>query len=256
MKKTILLVLLSLSLTLFLDGCKKENMCDCIKSTGSDIRSDRDASPFHFISLEGKIDLVLTQDTTERIYVVSGRHLIDNIETTITAETLYIRNHNICNFVRSYGRHITVYASVKFLRELLYKGAGDVTCTNTLVGLTGSDTIIGAESFEGSGSIVLNINAKASNLAVHTGPADIRLIGTVHNLYLYAAGNGVIHTDDVPGENIYVENGGTADMYIRSSTSSTSFLQAHVYGTGNLYCKGTPSTINRNLSGTGQLIFQ
>jgi len=255
-KKKFAYFLLFITCSLFLSECKKDNLCDCFKSTGGDIRSERNTNPFHYIWLESKIDLVLTQDTIEHVAVVAGGHLIDKIETTVSHDTLFIRNHNICNFVRSYGRHITAYVSVKFLREVLYWGAGDVSCTNSLLGLSGNDTIIGFESFEGSGNVVLNIKAKASNLAIHTGPANIQLTGTVPMIYLYNFGNGVIHTDDVSADKIYLDCDCTGSNYIRSSSVQNSLLNASILGTGNVYCHGIPGTLIQNDSGGGKLILE
>jgi hypothetical protein len=246
----------SLFVLLVFGGCKKENMCDCIKSTGSDIRSDRDATPFTIIQLEGKIDLVLTQDTIERIYVVAGKHLIDNIETSVSSGTLFIRNHNTCNFVRSYSRRMTVYASVRYLRNLIYLGAGDVTCSNTLMALSGSDTIIGVDSREGSGNILLNVNAKLVNATIETGPADIRIIGSANQIIAWETGNGVIHTDDIPCSNVHAHDDGTADMYIASSAAPGSALSADIFNIGNIYCKGTPAQVKKNRTGNGNLIIQ
>ncbi len=255
-RNKVLTILFFIPFLLLVDSCKKENMCDCVKSTGSDVRSDRPACPFKWISLEGKIDLVITQDTTERLYVVAGRHLIDNIETSVSAETLYIKNHNICNFVRSYGRHITVYASVKYLRELLYYGAGDVTCTNALTSAGGADTLIGVESFEGSGNIYMNVSAPYSNFLIHTGPANIYVQGSVQNLYLYNIGDGQINTTALAVNYIHVENGGSGDTYIRSTGSASSYLRANIYGIGNVYCKGNPANFLPTYSGTGRVILE
>jgi len=241
---------------LFFSECKKENLCDCFKSTGGDITSVRNVPPFHYIHLEGKIDLVLTQDTVEHVSVVAGGHLIDKIETSVGHDTLYLRNHNICNFVRGYGRRITVYASVQYLRELLYWGAGDVTCTNTLTGLTGTDTIVGVQSFEGSGNVALSVNAKASNVTIHTGPPDIHISGSVSGFYVYNTGNGVIHTDEIRADRIYLTSDCTGDTYVRSTATTSSYMKVDIHGIGNVYCTGTPATLLQTQTGSGKLILQ
>jgi hypothetical protein len=255
-KNTIFYNFLMLFCILLFSECKKENLCDCFKSTGGDIRSERNVAPFHYIHLEGKIDLVITQDSIEHVAVVAGGHLIDKIETSVGHDTLYLRNHNICNFVRGYGRHITVYASVRYLRELLYWGAGDVSCTNTLTGLTGTDTIVGVESFEGSGNVAISVNAKASNIAIHTGPSDIRVTGSVSGFYLYNTGNGEIHTEGISANRIYMTSDCTGNTYIRSSATPASYMKVDIHGIGNVYCSGTPATLIQTQTGSGKLILQ
>jgi hypothetical protein len=242
-----------LLLCLFLlSGCIKENLCDCFHSTGSDIREDRDPHPISKIQLEGKIDLVLTQDTTEHIYVVGGKHLIGQIETSFGQDTLFIRNHNICNFVRTYNRRMTVYVSVHHLNDLLYNGAGEVSCTNTL-----RDSVLGVESRDGSGHVDLTLATSTSYATIHTGPADIRLRGSAPLMYVYSAGNGVIHTEGIQSEQIYLTNRGTGDLYVGSTASPSSILSLSLSAIGNVYCKGRPGTIQiLNESGSGKLIIQ
>ncbi|MFI5151525.1 MAG: GIN domain-containing protein [Bacteroidia bacterium] len=244
-----------LFLLLILSGCKKENLCDCIKSTGNDVTSDRPASPFNTIQLEGKIDLVLTQDTIEHITVVAGKHLIDNIETSISGSTLLIRNHNMCNFVRSYGRRITVYASVHRFSHLLYNGAGDVRSTNTLLAL-GSDSTLYIQSDDGSGNVNLNVNAKILNSTINTGPGNITLTGMASTMNLRGTGFGVLNTTGLTCPHINLTNDAVSDMYVAINTPAASYLNAQVYNNGNVYCKGRPSTLIQVVKGNGKLYFQ
>ncbi|HXC04628.1 MAG TPA: DUF2807 domain-containing protein, partial [Bacteroidia bacterium] len=229
---------LALVLSLFSSCSKQPAICDCFKSTGSDAHEDRPVSPFTNIQLENKVDLVLTQDTVEHIYVVAGKHLIDKIETSISGGTLYIRNHNICNFVRSLGREITVYVSVKNLNTINYDGAGNVTCTNTL-----RDSCIDIESHDGSGIVTLDINARVIHTTIHTGPADIRVTGTTPLLYVYSGGNGVIHAESIACPQIYLTEGGTGSLYAASDGSVNSLLDYEIDSPANVYFYGHPAHI-------------
>ncbi len=241
-----------LSGMLLLAGCSKEPaICDCFKGTGMDSHQYRTATPFTNIQLEDKIDLVLTQDSVERIYVVAGSHLIDKIETSISGGTLYIRNHNICNFVRSMGRRLTVYVSVKNLNTINYDGAGEVTCTNTL-----RDSCIDIESHDGSGSVNLNINAQVIHATIHTGPADIRVTGTTPLLYIYSGGNGVVHAESIACPQIYLTQAGTGALYAATDGSVNSLLDYEIDSFANVYFKGHPARIEKVITGTGQLIYQ
>jgi hypothetical protein len=243
-----LLVLLSF---VFLDGCTKGPLCDCFKSTGSDISQDRDVSTFSQIQVENKVDVVLTQDTLERIRVVGGKNLIDEVETTVAGGCLYIRNHSSCNFMRGYSKHMTVYVSVHNLNTLYFNGAGSVACTNTL-----HDSLFTVLATDGSGSVNLTVTAQYISASINTGPASIRISGTANEIYMYSAGNGVIHTDDIPCKEIHLHQHGTGDLYSASLPGSpSSLLDAELTSGGNVYCKGHPSILQNKQSGTGQLIF-
>ncbi|HXC07097.1 MAG TPA: DUF2807 domain-containing protein [Bacteroidia bacterium] len=240
---------------LLLWGCKKENMCDCIKGTGNDVASDRPAIPFNTIQLEGKIDLVMTQDVQEHITVVAGKHLIDNIETSITNNTLFIRNHNMCNFIRSYGRHITVYVSVHTFSHLIYKSAGNVTSTNPILALAPDSTLF-IESDDGSGNVNLTVHAKAVNSTITSGPGNITLSGDAGVLNLYGTGFGEINTEGLLCPRVFLTNDAVSDMFVSINTNSASYLNAQVFNNGNVYCKGHPGTLVQWVRGNGKLYFQ
>jgi hypothetical protein len=251
MQKRLTLFMIPISALLFVSGCKKENICDCFKSTGADIRESRSTSTFHEIQLEGKIDLVLTQDTTEHISVVAGKNLIDEVETSISGGRLYIRDHSTCNFVRGYSRHKTVYVSFHHLNTLYFESSGSVTATNTL-----QDSLFDIESIDGSGSINLNVNEKVVYTNLHTGPADIRVGGNTPLMYMYSGGNGVIHTDGITCHQLYLTNRGTGDLYISFTADTSSILNAELTSTGNVYCSGRPAKLTKTETGTGKLIIQ
>jgi hypothetical protein len=243
------------SALLLLTGCKKDNLCDCFKGTGNDIASDRAATPFQTIQVEGKIDLVLTQDTIERITVVAGKHLINNIETSISNNTLFIRNHNICNFVRSLSRKITVYVSVNQFNHLIYKSAGDVTTTNTIRSLE-ADSTLTIESADGSGEVHMTVNARVVNATISSGPGDIYLSGNAHVMSLYGTGLGAIHTENMLCPTVYLTNDAVSDMYVSINSCTTSYLNAQVFNNGNVYCKGHPGKLVKWERSAGKLYFQ
>jgi hypothetical protein len=240
-------VLFLFSPLLFLSGCNKDICDECLTKTGDDVQSIRTASSFNQIDLEGKIELVLTQDTIERIAVVAGKNLIDKIETSISSGLLTIRNHNTCNFVRSFDRKITVYVSVHHLQSLLYNGAGDVNCVNAL-----TDSLISVNSIDGSGTVNLKLNAQTANATLTSGPADIYFTGTAPLLYVYSGGNGTIHTENLVCSQIYLTNNGTGDLSV--NTSGT--IQAILTGSGNVLCYGHPSNVQKSESGSGRFILR
>ncbi|HVG13277.1 MAG TPA: DUF2807 domain-containing protein, partial [Flavisolibacter sp.] len=111
--------------------------------------------PFNEIDINDNIDLVLTQDTTEKIMVEAGSSLAPNITTSIRNNTLFIRNESSCKWLRSPSEKITVYVSVRKLIRLTYNASGKVTTTNTIK----ADGIT-FFSDEGAGNIDIDLEAK------------------------------------------------------------------------------------------------
>jgi hypothetical protein len=93
----------------------------------------RAAPPFHQIDVYDNINVVLTQDTIERIAVEAPQHIEPVITTRIEAGILTLRNEGSCTWLRSPAEKITVYVHLKKLDKILYVGSGHIRSTNTLV---------------------------------------------------------------------------------------------------------------------------
>ena len=226
-------------------SCKKENWCDCVKNTGKIIKEERTVSPFTEVELYNNVNLFIKQDSIFKISVEAGNHLISLIETSVTNNKLTIKNHNKCNWVRSYEKPINVSISVKNINHIIYYGSGNITSTNTL---TGSD--LNVESFYGGSSINLSVNVETIHSAIHTGPADLNISGYATISYVYCAGNGFIRFDNLYTNDTYLENKGTGNCYVW--VNSTFVAELHYIG--DVYYKGDPHSITTDITGTGRLI--
>src|SRR5687768_11370858 len=109
MKKTILPVILFLSLCT-LHGCKKGS-CD----SGSFVLEERGITAIREIILYDHINLVIYQDSTEKLMVDAGEHMQGDIETFVAGHVLTLRNNSSCNWLRDPSEKITVTIYTKDL---------------------------------------------------------------------------------------------------------------------------------------------
>lgn len=216
----------------------------CITSTGTIIQKERSVPEFSQIEVYDKIDLIITEGSGQRCIVEAGSNLQELILIEVNGSTLSIRNDNTCNFMRSYKKKIKVYLTVTKLNNIILRGSGDVTSTNTL-----RDSLFGVESWGGSGSVRLDIDTKVSFATIHTATADITFTGKCPLLYAYSTGNGEIHTEDLNADQVYINNSGTGNCFVRANN----FLYAEIGHTGDIFYRGKP-TIEKTVSGTGKLI--
>lgn len=226
-------------------ACKKENRCDCFKSTGSIITESRDITPVSRIFLDDNINLVLTSGDTALLRVEAGSHLLPLIKTTIDGNEIRIRNNNTCNWARSYKHKPTVYLTLPRVDYIEYSGSGDISMTNTFT----CDTIA-VNSWDGSGSINLDLDCRASHLNLHTGPADINVKGRAAESYIWSAGNGMVHGENLITNFSFVQHKGTGNCYV----NVTHELHAKISWTGNVYYRGNPQIVDSGISGKGKLI--
>ena len=99
-------------------SCKKENLCDCVKTTGSHKVEYRSLQNFRCIYLKDKMDLYITQDSSYEVRVEAGSNLMGLIKTELDGETLKVFNNNRCNWVRGYKHKINVYVSAPYFKHL------------------------------------------------------------------------------------------------------------------------------------------
>lgn len=222
-------------------GCNKPA---CFDEGGPVSKSARTAIAIKKIELYDNINLVLTQDSVERITIEAPRFLTPNISTAIDQQVLTIRNNVDCNWLRNPDEIITVYVSVKSLEEITYNGSGHITSTNTLT----SDRLF-FYSYEGAGNINVSMQADVGGAYIHQENADIILSGTCNRFFSYTNARGTIDFKNLLVQNMVIEYGGVRDAAIHV----TNELDAIIYHTGNLYYRGTP-TIKKVTHSSGQLL--
>lgn len=238
-------LLLFFLFTTVLFSCKKEGPA-CIKSTGTNTVQIRTITSFNNIELSEDINLILQQDTIESITVSGGENLLNYVETSVEGTTLFIKNKNKCEWLRDYEKEkIDVIVHFKDLTKLTYTGSGDVTNTDTLH-LNDFEIL----SQYASGSINLYVDADEFYSKVSDGTVDITIKGRSNLSYIYSAAVGRIDHSGLISPNAGVYNEGTGFVKIYANTH----MNVQLYGSGNIYSYGNPSTITKDIRGKGKLI--
>jgi len=126
MKQTILLI------SIFLWSCQRGD--DCFTNKGANGSVSRKLEVFDKISIENRLNLIITQDSVKAgDIVISGpENLLEEITTEVSDGWLKIKNTNTCNFVRSYDYELTVKVFLKDLSLLNVDGIASVKTEDTL----------------------------------------------------------------------------------------------------------------------------
>ena len=243
MRRTKQLFLLFISLVQM--ACNKESAPDFVQTTGELTQVERTTAEFNEIELNNSIDLVLTQDTVNRIIVEAGRNLIPDILTDVNNGKMVIKNSNKFNFLRSYKKKIRVLVHYKKLIQLTYRGAGNISCTNTL-----NDSVFTFDNHKGTGDIQLDLNLQEAHFNIHTGQCYLKLSGSAALNYLYQAGNGYTDAGELQTGYTFVTNKGTNDLKVNAGY----LLYAQINYLGNVYYKGTPTELSSDITDKGKLI--
>ena len=137
---------------------------------------------------------------------------------------------------------IEVYISSQDYNEINVDGSGRVSANNlNLDELT--------LSINGSGNVNSILGLQHLNLNL-TGSGDANIVGDAVRGEFSLSGSGNIYSSNFSQDTVYVKVSGSGDVHIKVSA----FLDVTITGSGSVYYKGNPPTINQNISGSGKLI--
>lgn len=229
-------------------SCKKENLCDCVKSTGPTNVIYHDVQNFRCVKVSDKINVFLIQGKGYEVKVEAGRNLQPLIKATLNGDTLCIFNANRCNWVRGYKHEINVYVTAPYFKYLLHNGVGPMKSLNRLV----QDTLTCRTN--NSGEIRLDADIGVIMCSAH-GNGDIYLSGATNNLQNDYTGTNFLYASELTvRQYIYLHSVSIGHAYVNAPTNGVMDIQ--IDRAGNVYYTGTPARINLQRIGKGELIQQ
>ena len=234
-----------LVILLLMTACNREQLDDCYTRTGPMVTEERPSGYFERIELYDNVNLVLIEGNQPTLKIEAGQKLLDAIKTEITDSTLLIRNTLKCNWVRSYDREITVYATAPALHEIRYEGSGDVRTAGPVTLDSLQVSIWG-----GAGTFDLDLHAYQLNLALHYGTVDLHVKGKAVLTTIFANSYGPFYCNDLISNIVYIRNSGTNNCHVHAEH----ILEAEITSVGNIYYTGNPYELKSSISGSGKLI--
>lgn len=242
--KFVKISLLLLLIALF-PACKKENRCDCIKRTGSIITETRYINSFDQVFVENNLNVFITQDSTFNVKVEAGENIIPLIVTEVIDGTLYIRNRNRCNWTRSYDKPMNVYIQMPVIKYITSNGTGTIKSLNTIT------TDMFDIRTKNSGNIDLTINNSKITSHMH-GSGDLTLHGTTNEHSCDIGGTAFLNCKDLQTTYTWVHTFSTGLCYV----SASNLLICSIDQIGDVYCYGSPVTVQETKRGAGQLYLK
>jgi len=235
---------LLLFMVLFI-SCHRDTADDCFTPVGATITDTRLCDSVSVVELYDNVDLVLVAGNSASLSVECGKNIIDQITTKCDNGVLTIRNENTCNWVRSFNRRITVYATLPFLNEIRYESSGDVSTQGQL----NADSLR-LNIWGGAGSFVLDLKVTKLKLAMHYGTADVTVSGQSLITTIFANSFGPFYCQNLLSHIVYIRNSGSNDCYV----NARDILETEIASVGNIYYRGNPYEIKTNITGNGKLI--
>jgi hypothetical protein len=226
--------------------CKKDNGCGCFNGTGAVTSETRQLPVFNNVYVEDNVNLIFQEDTMQKVEVQAGKHLLHNIITEVSGGVLNIHNKNMCNFIRRYDIPIKIFIHYKRNQvwQIRTKGTGTITSANAF---TGDSIDLSSES---SGDISFEMGGQCRTFTHQHGAGDITLTGSCDQVLIYSKGTGFTITENCVNNYTWVYTNTTGKITVDPS----GLLITIIDGSGNIYYKGTPGTINNTENSTGKLL--
>jgi hypothetical protein len=240
-----LLILIFPLMALLLIRCGKDEGV-CVSTTGKIITQDRSGPSYHSVEVYDNINLILTQDSTNTgIKVEAGENLIDGITTENSGGRLVLRNINSCNWLRSFNVPVNVYLNFQKLDTLIFRAAGNVTCTNEW-----TNEVLFFNVIEGAGQANLKLKAFKSFLYIMYGTVTINVTGLSQVTFISSHGYGPVHAENLHSKFTYMNTSSPNDVYLNATVE----LSVKITNIGNVYYCGNPTEVNTDITGGGKLI--
>lgn len=228
-----------------------------VRGSGVATTVDRKIDGFDQIELSLGANLDITVGPEFKVLLTCDDNLVDLITTRVRGRTLEIDSKG--SF--STREDIRLEITVPKLTELAVDGSGTVTL-NKLSGDDFTLDISGSADVTCDGSVAdLRIMIDGSGDAEFTGLAadridielsgsgDIALAGTCREMSVEIPGSGYVDARDLKCQDVIADISGSGNVDVWAENS----LDGSVSGSGDIRYWGTPSDVNRNVSGHGRI---
>ena len=259
MKRNVIAILFFLA-SLMATSCSK---VDALFNNGEPIAETREVeSHFCTITMYNNVNVNLVHDERPHLELTCPKNLINKVTTEVEGDTLFIRNENDFNWLRSYDYSIDLTVYYDSLREVNFASVGDLRGSDSIkgYGLQSIDTTGGANAtiwirnfnlniIEGCGDIDLTFNCNVVKNNFTNGTSCVTLRGIAEYTEIIMRSYGVVHAENLFSNFARVQSHSTNDAYVWAKTK----LSVWLYSIGNVYYKGRPWIV-KECTSDGQVI--
>jgi len=212
-----------------------------IKGNGNVVTVKRTTSDYDGIAVGGSFDVVLIKGKEGTISIEGEENIIPLIETEVNGNILQIKYQKNTNI--STTKRLTITVTYNDLEKISIGGSGNITSEDVI---KSNDLSI---SLGGSGNITLKVDA--DDLSVNIGGSgNVKLTGNSDDLSCSIAGSGSIKAYDLSTDTLNASIAGSGSIKITVSRK----IKAKVVGSGSVYYKGNPSSVDSKSVGSGEVV--
>lgn len=241
MKNFTTLFICSFFILLWFQSCGMDRN-KTITGNGKIIKKEFSIQDYESIYLSGSADIVYQHRSDQKPYLqlCIDENILSYVEVKIENKQLIIRPKDGGNIHPSRFR---IYTNSKNLNKVKIAGSGDVhlkgevNSKNMYVSISGSGGVASDSLY--CDKIELDIS----------GSGGVQMAGVANEATYSLSGSGKVRAYDFMAQKVNCKVSGSGDMFIYCSKE----LVSQVSGSGNIFYKGNPKKLKKDISGSGEI---
>ncbi len=205
------------------------NSCTSVRGSGNVVIEERVVQSITKVVISGQGQLILSQNDEESLYIEAEDNIMPLIETTISDDTLFIRNEAVATAVTTVP--IKIHLTIKNIASLESAGLSQIHAANIEVDQL---QIIGS----GLGKIMIDSLTANKTIILLADDSNAELNGTVQSQEIDVSGHADYRAAELESQTVTVNIGGTgtATVWVEES------INGIVNGNGDVLYYGVPET--------------
>lgn len=215
----------------------------CEEANGADAEQSFDLDSITDVTLNISASVYIKQGTEQAVEIHGKEDAIDRLELDVVNGLWEIE---FPNKECMKNHELKIYITVVDINSVKVSGSGDIYMDEDTISLNHPLEY----TISGSGRINALLDVTEVNTTI-TGSGDLNLSGLAGKNEIRVSGSGKIKAFDLISTDceIKVTGSGDAEVYVDGGS-----LDVKISGSGKVKYKGTPGSINIDISGSGDLV--
>ena len=212
-----------------------------VVGTGDVVTENRNVSGFTGVSSSLSADIDLRQSSTFKVSIEGQKNIIDLVEMEVKDGTLKLRFKK--GYSMTYKKTLKIQVEAPNFSYLGMLGSGNVRANGALSGEKLDISISGSGDFDLTQLQYADVKVNIS------GSGDVDLGGTTERAELSISGSGDLKAKNLKAQSVRCRVAGSGDV----SCFAAKELDALVSGSGDIRYSGSPTSVKKKVSGSGDI---
>lgn len=212
-----------------------------VSGNGNMRTETRSVAGFSEVAVGGPFEVEITPNADFGLIIEADENLLNYIHVDKEGDRLKVKVRNGVNLRSKKG--IKLRIALPELTAVSFAGSGNMK-VNGVVQTNDKLKI----DIAGSGNVTAEVDCPEVDADI-TGSGTIQLTGRTRSVDLSIAGSGDYKAEQLLSENTKVSVAGSGSAWVYASA----VLEASIAGSGDVYYRGNPADVKRNIAGSGEV---